>query len=64
MDLINLLIELASTPDHQNQLNSLLANQSGVIHHAFITHDAALLKQQLMLDNGDGFANERTVAQT
>lgn len=61
MNLINLLIELASIPDHQNQLNGLLISQPSAIHHAFITNDAAALKQHLMPNELDRFANERTV---
>lgn len=63
MNLINLLTELASTPDHQNQLHGLFANQPDAIHHAFRSQNANALKQLLMSNKEDTFANERTVAQ-
>jgi hypothetical protein len=64
MDLLNLLIELASTPAHTGELNDLLLNQPSDIQQAFQTHNPALLRQQLISDGRkEIFADERTVVQ-
>lgn len=63
MNLINLLIELASTPVEQSQVNMLLATQPDSIQQAFLTQNANAVKQLLMMNQTDSFANERAVAQ-
>jgi|GEM_PF-5437912 hypothetical protein len=64
MNLLNLLIELASTPVQQRDLTDLLAKQSPAVQQAFVSQDNTLLKQQLRGSSTDEvFANERTVVQ-
>lgn len=59
MDTITLLVELATTAHHKQNLAVLLMNQSPRIKQAYAANNAELLKQTM--SNTDYFANETHV---
>ena len=62
MNKINLLIQLANTPDYCDPLNQLLTNQPTEIREALLGQNIAAVKA-LFVDPSETFTNERTVTQ-
>jgi len=60
MNTINLLIQLAETPEYLAPLNKLLTNETDQIQHAFLNHHVEAIKK-LFTDEPETIINERTV---
>lgn len=63
INLLDFLIELASMPHWQSEIDIAFQKQPGEIQHAFRSRNVSLLKYKLSDNKNPDFTNERSVVQ-